>query len=77
MIRAMVEYGNGIGHGAAGQVGGGGGGGGGAGVNTDWGVQIGNAATDAWNTFTALPPWEMALIVILLIGALVVVRRAL
>jgi hypothetical protein len=68
----MVEYGNGIGHGAAGQVGGGG-----AGVNTDWSVQIGNAASDAWNTFTALPAWEMALIVILLIGALVVVRRAL
>ena len=73
----MVEYGNGIGHGAAGQVGGSGGGGGGAGVNTDWSVQIGNAASDAWNTFTALPAWEMALIVILLIGALVVVRRAL
>jgi len=76
MIRAMVEYGNGIGHGAAGQVGGSGGGGG-AGVNTDWSVQIGNAASDAWNTFTALPAWEMALIVILLIGALIVVRRAL
>ena len=49
----------------------------GRGVNTDWSVQIGNAASDAWNTFTALPAWEMALIVILLIGALVVVRRAL
>ena len=72
----MVEYGNGIGHGAAGQVGGSGGGSG-AGVNTDWGVQIGNTASDAWNTFTALPAWEMALIVILVIGALVIVRRAL
>ena len=48
-----------------------------AGVSTDWSVQIGNAATDAWNTFTALPAWEMALIVILVIGALIVVRRAL
>jgi hypothetical protein len=71
----MVEYGNGIGNGAAGQVGGGGGGGGG-GANTDLTVTIGNAVNDAWQTFTALPPWEMALIVVLVIGALIVLRRA-
>jgi hypothetical protein len=72
----MVEYGNGIGHGAAGQVGGGGGGGAGGGANPDWGIAIGNAANDAWQTFTALPPWQMALIVVLVIGALIVLRRA-
>jgi hypothetical protein len=71
----MVEYGNGIGNGAAGQTGGGGGGGGP--VQSDWGIAIGNAVGDAWHTFTALPAWQMALIVVVLIGGLIVVRRAL
>jgi hypothetical protein len=71
----MVEYGNGIANGGAGQVGGGGGAGGG-GANQDLGIAIGNAVNDAWQTFTALPPWEMALIVVLVIGALIVLRRA-
>jgi hypothetical protein len=71
----MVEYGHGISDGGAGQVGGGGGGGGGA-VNNDWGVAIGHAVNDAWLTFTALQPWQMALIVIAIIGGLVILRRA-
>ena len=72
----MVEYGNGIGNGAAGQVGGGGGRAGG-GANADLTVTIGNTVNDAWQAFTALPPWEMALIVVLVIAALIVLRRAL
>jgi hypothetical protein len=71
----MVEYGNGIGNGGAGQVGGGGGGGGAA--QGDWGIAIGNAVNDAWHTFTALPAWQMAALVILIVGGLIVVRRAL
>ena len=71
----MVEYGNGISQGAGGQVGGGGGGGG-AGVNSDWGVAIGNAANDAVNTLAALPAWQLALIVVLVVGGLIVLKRA-
>jgi hypothetical protein len=70
----MVEYGNGIANGGAGQVGGGGGGGGGP--TQDLSVTIGNAVNDAWQTFIALPPWQMALIVVVVIGALIVLRRA-
>jgi hypothetical protein len=70
----MVEYGNGI-SGGAGQVTGSGGGGGG-GVNGDWGAAIGQAANDAVTTFMALPPWQMALIVVVIIGGLIVLKRA-
>ena len=70
----MVEYGNGVGQGPGGQVGGGGGGG--AGVNSDWGAAIGHAANDAVNTLVALPAWQLALIVVLVIGGLIVLRRA-
>jgi hypothetical protein len=69
----MVEYGNGI-SGGAGQVTGSGGGGGG--VNGDWGAAIGQAANDAVTTFMALPPWQMALIVVVIIGGLIVLKRA-
>jgi hypothetical protein len=72
----MVEYGNGISQGAGGQVGGGGGGAGGAGVNSDWGAAIGQAANDAVNTLAALPAWQLALIVVLVIGGLIVLKRA-
>jgi len=74
----MVEYGHGISDGPAGQVapGGGGGAAGDAAANSDWGVAIGNAAGDAWQTFTALQAWQMALIVVLIIAGLIVLRRA-
>ena len=38
---------------------------------------IGHAANDAWNTLAALPAWQLALIVVLVIGGLIVLRRAL
>ena len=72
----MVEYGHGISDGPAGQVSPGGGGAGDAAANSDWGVAIGNAAGDAWQTFTALQAWQMALIVVLIIGGLIVLKRA-
>jgi hypothetical protein len=73
----MVEYGHGISDGGAGQVGGGGGGGAvGGGGGGDWGAAIGHAVNDAWLTFTALQPWQMALIVIAIIGGLIILRRA-
>ena len=72
----MVEYGHGVGSGAGGQVSGGGGGGGGAGVNSDWGIAIGNAANDAINTLAAMPAWQLALIVIAVIGGLIILKRA-
>jgi hypothetical protein len=70
----MVEYGNGISQGGGGQVGGGGGGG--AGVNSDWGAAIGQAANDAFNTLVALPAWQLALIVVVIIGGLIFLKRA-
>jgi len=72
----MVEYGHGISDGPAGQVNPGGGATGDAAANSDWGVAIGNGVGDAWQTFTALPAWQMALIVVLIIGGLIVLRRA-
>jgi hypothetical protein len=69
----MVEYGNGISQGAGGQVGGSGGGGA---VNADWGVAIGQAVNDAVNTVAAMPPWQLALLVILVIAGLVILKRA-
>ena len=53
-----------------------GGGGGDAATSSDWGVAIGNGVGDAWQTFTALPAWQMALIVVLIIGGLIVLKRA-
>ena len=74
----MVEYGHGISDGPAGQVnpGGGGSGAGDAAASSDWGAAIGNGVGDAWQTFTALPAWQMALIVVLIIAGLIVLRRA-
>jgi hypothetical protein len=69
----MVEYGNGISGGAGGQVSGGGGGGG---VNGDWGVAIGQALNDAVNTVAAMPPWQLAILVVVVIGGLIVLKRA-
>jgi hypothetical protein len=66
----MVEYGNGIGQGPAGQAGPGGGGG-------DLGAQFMNAATGAVDTVARLPTEQLVLLVIavVLVG-LFVLRRA-
>jgi hypothetical protein len=72
----MVEYGKGIGNGAAGQVSGSGGGGGGSTVNADWGSAIGQGVNDAVNTIAAMPPWQLALLVVVIIACLVVLKRA-
>jgi hypothetical protein len=71
----MVEYGQGV-SGGAGQVSGSGGGGGGGGVNGDWGGAIGQAVNDAANTISAMPPWQLALIVVAIIGGLIILKRA-
>jgi hypothetical protein len=66
---SMVEYGNGIGQGPAGQAGPGGGG--------DLGAQLMNAATGAVDTVARLPTEQLVLLVIavVLIG-LFVLKRA-
>ena len=71
----MVEYGHGI-SGGAGQVTGSGGGGGGGGVNGDWGAAIGQAVNDAANTVAAMPPWQLALLVVAIIAGLIILKRA-
>ncbi len=71
----MVEYGNGLGQGPAGQVGGGSGGlGGGSG---DWGGAIVNAMNDGIQQVQALPPGQLLLLIAALIIGLWVLRRAL
>lgn len=67
----MVEYGNGIGQGPAGQSGGGGGGGG------DLGAELMNMATGAVDTVTRLPTEQLILLAaaVILIG-LFVLKRA-
>ena len=66
----MVEYGNGIGQGPAGQAGPGGGGG-------DLGAQLMNAATGAVDSVARLPTEQLVLLIIavVLIG-LFVLKRA-
>jgi hypothetical protein len=68
----MVEYGNGIGQGPAGQSGGGGGGGGG-----DLGAELMNVATGAVDSVARLPTEQLVLLIIaaVLIG-LFVLKRA-
>jgi hypothetical protein len=70
----MVEYGNGIGEGPAGQVGGGGGGGGGGG---DLGAELMNAATGAVDTVVRLPTEQLLLLIAAIIIGLFVLKRAL
>ena len=72
----MVEYGHGVSGGAGGQVSGCGSGGGGGAVSGDWGAAIGQAVNDAVNTLSAMPPWQLALIVVAIIGAIIILKRA-
>jgi hypothetical protein len=76
----MVEYGNGISHGGAGQVSGGGGGStlvSGHGGGPDLGANISNAFNGAVATFSAMPLAEQVLIVaVALVLAYFIFRRA-
>ena len=67
----MVEYGNGIGQ-VAGQAGGGGGGG----QNVDVGASVGRALTDSVHTISTLPPTTLAAGLVIVVVALLVLRRA-
>jgi len=67
---AMLEYGNGVGQGA-GRVGGGSGGGG-----SDMTVQIGQAVNDSIRTLSTLPPAALLGIVVMVVIALWVLKRA-
>lgn len=71
----MVEYGNGLGQGPAGQVGGSSGGLGGGGGG-DWGAQLGHLANDAVQQLQALPPAQLLLLVAAVIIGLWILRRA-
>jgi hypothetical protein len=68
----MVEYGNGVGSGPAGQVGGGHA----AGAGGDWGGQIVSTAQDAIQQVSALPPGQLLLLIGAVIVGLWVLRRA-
>ena len=52
------------------------GGGGGGGVNADWGIAIGDAVGNAVDTVAALPAWQLALLVVAIIGGLIFLKRA-
>ena len=73
----MVEYGGGISHGPAGQVGGNGGAGSsGAGVHVDFFGSIGNTIHDVTNTVLAQPPEILAVGIVLFFLGLIVLKRA-
>ena len=71
----MVEYGNGISHGGAGQVAGGGGGGVGGGP-VDVGASIGHWVSSTVATVSAMPPLELLAIAAVVILGLMFLRRA-
>lgn len=71
----MVEYGNGISHGGAGQVSGGGGGGGSGGV-VDVGASIGHWVSSTVATVSAMPPLELLGIAVVIVVGLMLLRRA-
>ena len=72
MIRPMVEYGNGVG-----QVAGGSGGGASSGAGGgDVGATVGNALSNAVDQVAALPPETLVLIAVLVLGALLFLKRA-
>jgi hypothetical protein len=73
----VVEYGGGISHGPAGQVGGG------AGATTpnvgghvDFFSSIGHTVSDVTNTILAQPPEVLAIGIVLFFVGLIVLRRA-
>ncbi len=68
----MVEYGNGISQGPAGQVGGGGGGGG----SMDAGAAFGQFVSSSVHTITTLPPAQLGLLIVIVVIGLVIFKRA-
>jgi hypothetical protein len=73
----MVEYGGGIAHGPAGQVGGSSGAGTpGVGAHVDFFGSIGHAINDVTNTVLAQPPEILAIGIVLFFLGLIVLRRA-
>ena len=73
----MVEYGNGISHGPAGQVGGGGGAGTPpVGGHVDFFASIGHTVHDVTTTILAQPPEVLAIGIVIFFLGLIVLRRA-
>jgi hypothetical protein len=73
----MVEYGGGISHGPAGQVGGNGGAGAPSGVaHVDFFGSIGNSIHDVTHTVLSQPPEILAIGIVLFFLGLIVLRRA-
>jgi len=73
----MVEYGNGISHGPAGQVGGGGGAvAPGGSVHVDFFGSISHTINDVTHTILAQPPEVLAVGIVLVFLGLIVLRRA-
>jgi hypothetical protein len=72
----MVEYGGGISHGPAGQVGGGGAGTPGVGAHVDFFGSISHTIHDVTTTVLAQPPEILAIGIVLFFLGLVVLRRA-
>jgi hypothetical protein len=75
----MVEYGGGISHGPAGQVGGGGGvgpGGPDVGGHVDFFSSISHTVNDVTQTILAQPPEVLAVGIVLFFLGLIVLRRA-
>ena len=70
IIRPMVEYGNGVGQ-ATGVAGGGGGGG-----SMDAGAAVGQFVSNAANTLSAMPPWQLGLLVVIVVVGFVIFKRA-
>ena len=71
----MVEYGGGISHGPAGQVGGGGGGAPDVGAHVDFFSSVGHTLHDVSNTILAQPPEVLAVGIVLFFLSLIVLRR--
>ena len=71
----MVEYGNGISHGGAGQVPGGGGGAVGSGP-VDVGASVGHWVSSTVATVSAMPPLELLAIAAAIVVGLIILRRA-
>jgi hypothetical protein len=72
----MVEYGNGISHGPAGQVGGGGAVAPSGGAHVDFFSSISHTFNDVTHTILAQPPEVLAVGIVLVFLGLIVLRRA-
>ena len=74
----MVEYGGGISHGPAGQVGGGGAGTGpvGGGAHVDFFSSVSHTFNDVTHTILAQPPEVLAIGIVIFFLGLIVLKRA-